>query len=140
MEAERWNMLHPEEEPKKSYITSLLENEEGVFVAASDHMKLVPEKVSRWVPGGLFALGTDGYGRSDTREATRRFFEIDAESIVVAVLYRLSQEKKVNPECLLYLQPEWSRNDEMMPEIVDYIMQNPQWQISLQSHKYMHIP
>jgi organic radical activating enzyme len=51
-----------------------------------------------------------------------------------------SQEKKVRPECLLYLQPEWSKIDEMMPVIVDYIMQNPQWHISLQSHKYMHIP
>jgi organic radical activating enzyme len=50
------------------------------------------------------------------------------------------QEKKVRPECILYLQPEWSNSKEMMPRIVDYIMENPQWQISLQSHKYMHIP
>jgi len=51
-----------------------------------------------------------------------------------------SQEDKVNPECMLYLQPEWSKIEEMMPKIVDFILGNPQWQISLQSHKYMHIP
>ena len=51
-----------------------------------------------------------------------------------------AQENKVRPECMLYLQPEWSRNKEMMPKIVDFILENPQWQISLQSHKYMHIP
>ncbi len=50
------------------------------------------------------------------------------------------QEKRVRPECIMYLQPEWSKSKEMMPRIVDYIMENPQWQISLQSHKYMHIP
>jgi pyruvate dehydrogenase E1 component len=87
--AERWNMLHPSEKSRTPYVTSLLENEKGVFIAASDYMKLVPDQIARWVPGGLFTLGTDGYGRSDTREATRRFFEIDAESIVIATLYRL---------------------------------------------------
>ena len=50
------------------------------------------------------------------------------------------QEEKVNPDCLLFLQPEWSKRKEMMPKIVDFILENPQWQISLQSHKYMHIP
>jgi pyruvate dehydrogenase E1 component len=92
---ERWNMLHPSQKARKSYLETVLEKEEGVFVAASDYMKMVPDQIARWVPGGLFSLGTDGYGRSDTREATRRFFEIDAESIVVATLYQLSKNKKV---------------------------------------------
>ena len=93
--AERWNMLHPEAPPRKPYIVQLLEKEEGPFVAVSDYMKTVPDQIARWVPGGLFALGTDGFGRSDTRESLRRFFEVDAESIVVAVLYQLARRGKV---------------------------------------------
>ena len=92
---ERWNMLNPAKKARKSYLETILEKEEGVFIAASDYMKMVSDQISRWVPGGLFSLGTDGYGRSDTREATRRFFEIDAESIVVATLYQLSKNKQV---------------------------------------------
>jgi pyruvate dehydrogenase E1 component len=93
--AERWNMLNPGKETKKSYLETILEKEQGVFVAVSDYMKMVPDQIGRWVPGGLYSLGTDGFGRSDTREATRRFFEIDAESIVIATLSQLAKEKKV---------------------------------------------
>ena len=88
----RWNMLHPGEPPRASYLERLLENEEGVFVAVSDFMKIVPDQIAPWVPGGLMTLGTDGFGRSDTRPALRRFFEIDAESTVVATLYALALE------------------------------------------------
>ncbi|TFH02644.1 MAG: pyruvate dehydrogenase (acetyl-transferring), homodimeric type [Calditrichales bacterium] len=95
---ERWNMLHPSDKQRKSYVTTLLEKEEGVFIAASDYMKIVPDQISRWVPGGLFTLGSDGFGRSDTREATRRFFEIDAESIVIATLSRLALQKKISAQ------------------------------------------
>ena len=95
--AERWNMLHPTQKPKKPYVTQILEKEEGPFVAASDYLKLVPDMVSRWVPGGLYALGTDGFGRSDTREALRRFFEVDAECITIAVLYQLAQRGAIKP-------------------------------------------
>jgi pyruvate dehydrogenase E1 component len=86
----RWNMLHPTEPPKKSHLESLLENESGVFVAVSDFMKVVPEQIAPWVPGGLMTLGTDGFGRSDTRERLRRFFEVDAECTVIATLYALA--------------------------------------------------
>ncbi len=92
---ERWNMLNPAKQAHKSYLDTILEKEEGVFVAVSDYMKMVPDQIARWVPGGLYSLGTDGFGRSDTREATRRFFEIDAESIVVAALSQLAKEKKI---------------------------------------------
>ena len=92
---DRWNMLHPGQEQKKSYVTSLLENEEGVFIAVSDYMKLVPEQIARWVPGDYYVLGTDGYGRSEIREEVRRFFEVDAECIVIATLHRLELEGKV---------------------------------------------
>jgi pyruvate dehydrogenase E1 component len=70
----------------------LLQNEEGVFVAVSDYMKMVPDQIAPWVPGGLTSLGTDGFGRSDTRPNLRRFFEVDAEMIVVATLYALYQK------------------------------------------------
>lgn len=98
LEVERWNMLHPTEKPRKPYITAILEKEEGPFVAASDYLKVMADQVSRWVPGGLYALGTDGFGRSETREALRRFFEVDAESITVAVLHQLVRRGEMKAE------------------------------------------
>jgi pyruvate dehydrogenase E1 component len=92
---ERWNLLHPAESPRKCYVEALLEKEAGVFVAASDYMKAVPEMIQKWVPGGLFALGTDGFGRSDDREDLRRHFEIDAECITVAALTRLMNRNEL---------------------------------------------
>jgi pyruvate dehydrogenase E1 component len=85
-------MLHPDTAPKKSYIESVLERETGVFVAVSDYMKIVPDQIAPWVPGGLTTLGTDGYGRSDTRPVLRRFFEVDAELTVIATLYALHKK------------------------------------------------
>ena len=71
--AERWNFLHPGKKPRKSYLEKTLKGEKGPFLAASDYVQAVPELIARWVPGGLTVLGTDGFGRSDTREALRRF-------------------------------------------------------------------
>ncbi len=90
LEVERWNMLHPTQPPRRSYVEQLLANEKGVFIAATDYVKLLPDMITRWVPGGLYPLGTDGFGRSDNRPSLRRFFEMDAESIVVATLSRLA--------------------------------------------------
>ncbi|MGB9692406.1 MAG: pyruvate dehydrogenase (acetyl-transferring), homodimeric type, partial [Candidatus Sumerlaeaceae bacterium] len=96
MEAERWNMLHPTAKTKKkSYLERVLEKEEGPFVAVSDSMRMVPDQIAKWVPGGLLSLGTDGFGRSDTREDLRRFFEIDPPHIVVAVLYSLAERGQI---------------------------------------------
>ncbi len=92
---QRWNLLHPEEKPRKSYIESLLEPEDGVFVAVSDYMKIVPDQIAPWVPGGLVTLGTDGFGRSDTRPRLRRYFEVDAESVVIATLHALSRKGRI---------------------------------------------
>lgn len=89
LEAERWNMLHPEEPPRKSYLQRIAETFEGPCVAVSDYVRLVSQQIAPWVPGGLLALGTDGFGRSDTRKALRRFFEIDADHLAVATLYAL---------------------------------------------------
>jgi pyruvate dehydrogenase E1 component len=92
LRVERWNMLHPTEAPQKPYVQTALGNEEGVFVAVSDYMRIVPEQIARWVPGGLTSLGTDGFGRSDTRERLRRFFEVDAECTVIATLHAMAQK------------------------------------------------
>jgi len=95
---ERWNMLHPALPPKKCYVEELLAGEKGLFVAASDYVRALPEQITRWVPGELYVLGTDGMGRSETREALRRHFEVDAQCIVAATLYRLSRHGKIDPK------------------------------------------
>jgi pyruvate dehydrogenase E1 component len=93
---ERHNRLHPQEPPRVSFLASALEGATGPFIAATDHMKLVPEMIARFVPGRFIPLGTDGYGMSDTREALRRHFEVDAENIVIAALDGLRQEGRVD--------------------------------------------
>jgi pyruvate dehydrogenase E1 component len=98
LEADRWNMLHPAEPPRRSYLETVLAAEPGVYVAASDFVRQVPEMIGRWVPGGLFTLGTDGFGRSDTRAALRRHFEVDAECIAVATLAQLMRRGAVKPD------------------------------------------
>jgi pyruvate dehydrogenase E1 component len=97
LDTERWNLLHPAEKPRKNYLEQVLADEAGVFVAVSDYMRAVPEMISRWVPGGLLPLGTDGFGRSENRASLRRFFEVDAESVTLAALYRLVQRGEVKP-------------------------------------------
>jgi pyruvate dehydrogenase E1 component len=97
LKAERWNMLHPTETPRKPQVVQLLEKEQGVFVAVSDNMKIVPDQIAPWVPGGLTTLGTDGFGRSDTRERLRRFFEVDAELTVIATLHALAKRGAIAP-------------------------------------------
>ena len=89
-ECRRWNMLHPREKPRTSYLEATIGAAKGVFLAASDHVRAVPEQLDPWIPGGLFALGTDGFGRSDTRGPLRRHFEVDAECIAIGALSRLA--------------------------------------------------
>jgi len=111
---QRWNMLHPAEAARKSYLETILEEEDGPFIAVSDYMKMVPDQISPWVPGGLFTLGTDGFGRSDTRPALRRFFEIDAECVVIAALYALSREGQIQPGVVQGAIKELGVNPEKM--------------------------
>jgi pyruvate dehydrogenase E1 component len=92
---ERWNRLHPEAKPRVPYVVEALQGVPGPVVAASDYLKMVPEQIARWVPGRFLPLGTDGVGMSDTREALRRHFEVDAESIVVAALHGLALDGKI---------------------------------------------
>ena len=90
IEAERWNLLNPQKKARKAYLQQLLEKEEGVFVAASDYMKVLPAVVSKWFPGPVHCLGTDGFGRSDERAGLRDFFEVDARYIAIAALKQLA--------------------------------------------------
>jgi pyruvate dehydrogenase E1 component len=98
LEVERWNRLHPEEPRRQPYVTRTLESHDGPVIAVSDSMKAVPDQISRWVPAPFVPLGTDGFGRSDDREALRRHFEIDAQHIVVAALSALAEFGDVKPE------------------------------------------
>jgi pyruvate dehydrogenase E1 component len=111
LEADRWNMLHPTEVPRKSYLETVLAKESGVFVAASDFVRQVPEMIGRWVPG-LYALGTDGFGRSDTRAALRRHFEVDAECIAVAALTQLMRRGALKPDVVRQAMKKFEINPE----------------------------
>ncbi|MCP4572229.1 MAG: pyruvate dehydrogenase (acetyl-transferring), homodimeric type [bacterium] len=90
VECERWNLLHPGQAPRTPWVAERLAGENGVFVAASDYMKVLPATIAQWLPGPVHCLGTDGYGRSDGREQLRDFFEVDARYIAVAALQRLA--------------------------------------------------
>jgi pyruvate dehydrogenase E1 component len=94
-DTERWNMLHPGQTPKIPYVTQVLKDAPGAFVAASDYMKVLPESIAQWVPGRLVSLGTDGFGRSESRAALRDFFEVDAKHIVLATLNALARDNKI---------------------------------------------
>jgi pyruvate dehydrogenase E1 component len=80
------------------YVAKATAKAKGVFVAVSDYLKELPDSIDRWLPRRLVSLGTDGFGRSETREALRDFFEIDARHITLATLHALAQEKQVEPD------------------------------------------
>ncbi len=122
LSADRWNRLHPAEKSKRPYVVEVLDGVEGPIVAATDFMRTVPDLIRPWVKQKFVTLGTDGYGRSDTREALRRFFEVDAESIAVAALHALCEEGKITAEVVaqaiqrLSIDPE--KPDPMHPGAV----------------------
>jgi len=93
---ERWNRLHPRETPRVPYVTQCFAGAKGVIVAASDYVKILPDGICRWMPRPLVSLGTDGFGRSENREALRDFFEVDAKFIVVATLSELAKDGAVD--------------------------------------------
>jgi len=98
LEVSRWNMLHPAEQPKQSYVRSCLEKREGPVVAATDYMKIFADQIREFVPGKYKVLGTDGFGRSDTREKLRQFFEVDRYYVTVASLKALAEDGKISSE------------------------------------------
>jgi pyruvate dehydrogenase E1 component len=95
MEVERWNRLHPNEPPRVPYVEQLLKDR-GPVVAATDYMRIVPDQIRQWVRGRYVTLGTDGYGRSDSRAQLRKHFEVDRNHITLAALHALAEEGKVD--------------------------------------------
>ena len=93
---ERWNRLHPVEKPRVPYVTQCLRKAEGVFVAASDYVKALPDGIDRWLPRPLTSLGTDGFGRSEGRASLRDFFEVDAKHIALATLVDLARAGSID--------------------------------------------
>ena len=96
LEVERWNLLHPDDPPRTCYVQKILGAAEGPFVAASDYMHILPEQIAKWLPRKLVTLGTDGFGRSESREALRRHFGVDAAHIAFATLSDLARAGKID--------------------------------------------
>ena len=115
LDCARWNRLHPTATPRVPYVAQQLAGRPAHVIAASDYVKLLPEQVARWTPHGMTALGTDGFGRSESREALRRFFEVDAAHVVVAALHRLAVEGKVPPQRVAEAIAEFGLDAEAPP-------------------------
>jgi pyruvate dehydrogenase E1 component len=96
LECERWNLLHPGESARVPYVQRLLKDREGPVIAATDYMRTVPDQIRQWVRGRYVTLGTDGFGRSDSRAALRSFFEVDRKHIAIAALKALADEGQVD--------------------------------------------
>ncbi len=115
---ERWNMLHPQEPPQVSHVTECLSGDE-IAVAATDYVRAYPNLIAPFVPGSFVALGTDGFGRSATRAALRRFFEVDRQTVALSALHQLSKRGKVSSDVVadaitrygfeVDAEPSWER-------------------------------
>ena len=99
--AHRWNLLHPDDNPKKPYVTQCLENQPGPVVSSTDYIKLHSEQLRAYIPKTYLTLGTDGFGRSDTREKLRHFFEVDRYYVTVTALSALAKDGEVDKERVL---------------------------------------
>ncbi|KRF10897.1 pyruvate dehydrogenase (acetyl-transferring), homodimeric type [Nocardioides sp. Soil796] len=97
IEVDKWNLRHPQEKHRSAYVTEVLADGQGPVVAVSDYMTAVPLQIARWVPEDYRVLGADGFGFADTRPAARRFFHIDAESVVVQALGALADAGEIDP-------------------------------------------
>jgi pyruvate dehydrogenase E1 component len=96
--AERWNMLHPGEKPRVPYVAQCLADTAGPIVAASDYLKVLPDLIDRWAPRPVVSLGTDGFGRSESRASLRNHFEVDARFVTLAALAALAREGQIEPK------------------------------------------
>jgi len=106
IECDRWNLLHPDQEERVPYVVSQLGAVEGPIVAVSDYMRAVPEMIAKWFPNRFLALGTDGFGRSDSRPALRRHFEVDSNHTAWAALVQLARAGKFPKKDLAKAQKE----------------------------------
>jgi pyruvate dehydrogenase E1 component len=100
VDAQRWNMLNPKKKPQIPYVTQCLSETEGPVIVASDYVKALGNSVVRWMPGKPVVLGTDGFGRSESREELRDFFEVDHRHITLGALHGLVQEGKLKPDAV----------------------------------------
>jgi pyruvate dehydrogenase E1 component len=96
LEVERWNMLHPGSVPRRAFVSEALDGRRGPVVASTDYVRAFADQIRQWVPGAYRVLGTDGFGRSDSRRALRRFFEVDRHYVVVAALKELADEGRID--------------------------------------------
>ncbi|WWW03974.1 pyruvate dehydrogenase (acetyl-transferring), homodimeric type [Actinomadura luteofluorescens] len=112
-ECDDWNLLNPDADQRVPYVSRVLDNVAGPIVAVSDYMRAVPDQIAPWVHGDYTSLGTDGFGFSDTRAAARRFFNVDAASIVLAVLTRLARHGEIKPETLAEAIQRYQLNAEV---------------------------
>ncbi len=113
LECDRWNRLHPSEKPRQPWVETLL-SEHVPTVAVSDNIAAVPDMIRQWVSGSYTVLGTDGFGRSDTRESLRRFFEIDGQSVALAALSSLVREGNIDGAVYISAQEKWGVQSERM--------------------------
>src|SRR5215211_5816382 len=97
VDVEKWNLTHPREERRVPYLTRALDGVPGPVIAVSDYMRAVQDQIAPWVGHSWCSLGTDGFGFADTRAAARRYFLVDAESIVVATLQNLARDGQCDP-------------------------------------------
>jgi pyruvate dehydrogenase E1 component len=97
-EVERWNMLHPKEEPRQAYVAQCLAERQGPVVASTDYIRTFADQIRQWVPGRYRVLGTDGFGRSDFRRALRRFFEVDRHYVALAALKELADAGEIDAD------------------------------------------
>jgi pyruvate dehydrogenase E1 component len=97
LEVERWNMLHPDAEPHQAFVAQMLDARRGPVVASTDYIRAFADQIRQWVPRSYRVLGTDGYGRSDSRRQLRRFFEVDRHYVAVAALKELADAGKIKP-------------------------------------------
>ena len=95
LDCERWNLLHPADPPRVPYVRSLLQQQQGPSIAATDYMRTVPDQIRQWMPGSYVTLGTDGFGRSDARAPLRRHFEVDRHFIALAALKALADAGQI---------------------------------------------
>ncbi|MEX2550758.1 MAG: hypothetical protein WD638_11055, partial [Nitriliruptoraceae bacterium] len=112
---ESWNRTNPEEEKRVPLVTRILEGTEGPYVAVSDWMRATPFQIADWIPGPFAALGTDGFGRADTREALRRFHRIDAQSIAYCVLAELVKDGRMDAKVLPEAMERYELDFERIP-------------------------
>lgn len=108
----RWNMLHPRDKARLPYVTECLSQRRGVTVASSDYVRALPESIGRFVPGRFVTLGTDGFGRSETRAALRDFFEVDYRWVIVSALSALAADGKIEPETVTAAMSEFQIDTE----------------------------